>query len=155
MIIPEKISKLLKHRHFLSIATADKKCEPHAAPKILFKIEKDSFYLADHAIARTVANIKSNPRASLSFMDIENLEGYRLSGSVELVETGPVFDKMVKELEKKLIQISADRVIEGMKTGKRHEHFELEISSKVIFIIVKIEEIVRIGSQGDLFNETL
>src|SRR5947207_2152901 len=103
MIIPEKISRLLKHRHFLSIATADKKCEPHAAPKILFKIEKDSFYLADHAIAKTIENIKINPRASLSFMDIENLEGYRLSGSAELIESGPLFDTMVKGLEKKLI----------------------------------------------------
>ena len=30
---------------------------------------------------------------------------------------------------------------------------ELEISNRVLFIKVKIEEIVRIGSQGDLFNE--
>ena len=57
------------------------------------------------------------------------------------------------EFDKKLIQISADRVIEGMKTGKRSKHFELEISNRVIFIKVKIEEIVRIGSQGDLFSE--
>ncbi len=153
MLVPEKISSLLRSRHFLSVATADKKCEPHAAPKILFKIEGEHFYLADHAIARTVDNLRVNPRASLSFMDLENLEGYRLSGKAELVEKGPVFKKMAKELDKKLIQISADRVIEGMKTGKRHAHFELEMSNKVIFIKIKIEEIVRIGSQGDLFNE--
>ncbi len=153
MIIPEKISTLLKTRYYISIATADKKCEPHAAPKILFKIEGEDFYLADHAIARTVDNLRVNPRASLSFMDIENLEGYRLSGAVELIEKGPAFEKFLKEFEKKLIQISADRVIEGMKTGKRHKHFELEIPNRVIFIKIKIEEIVRIGSQGDLFSE--
>ena len=153
MTILEKISTLLKDRHFLSIATADKKGEPHSAPKILFKIEKNFFYLADHAIAKTVENIRANPRASMSVMDIEDLEGYRLTGSVELIENGPIFEKMVKELEKKLIQISADRVIEGMKTGKRHQHFELEISSRVIFIKIKVEETVRIGSQGDLFSE--
>lgn len=153
MIIPEKIITLLKSRYYLSIATADKKSEPHAAPKILFKIEGEYFYLADHAIARTVDNLRANPRASLSFMDIENLEGYRLSGAVELVEKGPGFENLLKEFEKKLIQISADRVIEGMKTGKRHQHFELEIPNKVIFIKVKIHEIVRIGSQGDLFSE--
>jgi len=153
MLIPEKIASLLKSRHFLSIATADKQGEPHAAPKILFKIEDEYFYLADHAIARTVDNLHKNPRASLSFMDLENLEGYRLSGSVELIEKGPVFKKLLKEFEKKLISISADRVIEGMKTGKRHKHFELEITHKVIFIKIKVEEIVRIGSQGDLFDE--
>ncbi len=153
MAILEKVSSLLKHRHFLSIATADKNCEPHSVPKILFKIENGVFYLADHAIAKTVENLRVNPRACMSFMDLENLEGYRLSGAAELVESGPAFEKMMKEFDKKLIQISADRVIEGMKTGKRSQHFELEITSKVIFIKIKIEEIVRIGSQGDLFSE--
>ncbi len=153
MIIPEKITKLLKDRHFLSLATASKNAEPHAAPKILFKIEGEYFCLADHAIARTIENLRVNPRACLSFMDLENLEGYRMSGSAQLIESGPDFEKLLKELEKKLIQISADRVIEGMRTGKRHEHFELEMSKKMIFIKIKIEEIVRIGSQGDLFRE--
>ncbi len=153
MIIPDKIISLLRNRYYLSIATADKKCEPHAAPKILYKIEGEYFYLADHAIARTVDNLRVNPRASMAFMDVENLEGYRMSGSAELIESGAAFDTLLKGFEKKLIQISADRVIEGMKTGKRHKHFELEISNRVIFLKIKIEDIVRIGSQGDLFSE--
>ena len=153
MLIPEKITALLKHRNFLSVATASKKCVPHTAPKILFKIEDEYFYLADHVIAWTVNNLRVNPRASMSFMDFENLEGYRLSGSARLIEKGPAYGRLMKEFEKKLIQISADRVIEGMKTGKRSKHYELEISNRVTFIKIKIEEIVRIGSQGDLFSE--
>ena len=153
MTILEKISNLLKNRHFISIATADKTGEPHAAPKILLKIEGSSFYLVDYAIARTVENLQKNPRASMSFMDLENLEGYRATGSVEIIVKGKVFDALIKELDKKLIQLSADRVIEGMRTGKRHEHYELEIPKKVIFLKVNIEEVARIGSQGELFKE--
>ncbi len=153
MTILEKISDLLKNRHFLSIATADKNGEPHSAPKILLKIEEHNLYLVDYAIAKTVENLKINPRTSLSFMDMENLEGYRLSGSVELIQRGELFDKLMKEMEKKLIRLSADRVIEGMRTGKRHQHFELEMTTKVLFIRIKIEEVVRIGSQGELFKE--
>lgn len=152
-MILEKISQLLKKRNFLSIATADKRCEPHAAPKFLFKIEDGCVYLVDYAIAKTVDNIRANPRASMSFMDLDNLEGYRLSGPALLIEDGPEHKKILEEFDKKLIRLSADRLIEGMKSGKQYEHFELEIPNRVIVIKVKVEEVVRIGRQGELFKE--
>jgi hypothetical protein len=151
----KKISVMLKDRHFLSIATADNKGKPHSAPKFLFKIEDPYFYLVDYTIAGTVKNLRLNPWASMSFMDLENLEGYRLSGSVELIERGHVFKALLEQFNKKLIHLSADRVIEGLHTGKRLQHFELEIPDKVIFIKVKIEEVIRLGSHGELFSEML
>ena len=155
MTILEQIAPLLKQRHFLSVATADKSCEPHSVPKIFLKLEGSDAYLVDYAIAKTVDNLKINPRASMSLMDLENLEGYRLSGKTELIQSGENFEKLRKELDKKLLKLSADRVIEGMRSGKRHQHFELEIPEKVIFIKVKIDEAVRIGTQGELFKEKL
>lgn len=152
-MILEKITALLRKRNFLSIATADTRCEPHAAPKFLFKIEDGYVFLVDYAIAKTVDNLRVNPRASMSFMDLDSLEGYRLSGPAALVEEGPEHEKILAEFDKKLIRLSADRLIEGMKSGKPHEHFELEIPNKVIVIKVKLEEIVRIGRQGELFKE--
>ncbi len=151
----KKISVILKDRHFLSIATVDNKGKPHSAPKFLFKIEDPYFYLVDYTIAKTVGNLRFNPWASMSFMDLKNLEGYRLSGSVELIITGQVFQMLLEQFNKKLIHFSADRLIEGLQTGKRSEHFELEIPEKVIFIKVKIEEVVRLGSHGELFAEML
>ncbi len=152
-MILEHIASLLRHRSFLSVATADKSGEPHAAPKFFFKIEHGSVYLIDHAIARTVENLRANPRASMSFMDLENLEGYRMTGAVTLIEQGEEYEKILKAFEKKLITLSATRLIEGMKSGKHSEHFELEMPNKVIVIKVKIEEAVRIGRQGELFKE--
>jgi nitroimidazol reductase NimA-like FMN-containing flavoprotein (pyridoxamine 5'-phosphate oxidase superfamily) len=153
-MILEKIKALLKKRNFLSIATADKQGEPHAAPKFFFKIDDaGSLYLIDYAIAKTVDNLRINPRASMSFMDLDSLEGYRMSGPATLVEEGAEYEKILQEFDKKLIRLSADRLIEGMKSGKPNEHFELEIPSKVIIIKVKLEEIVRISRQGELFKE--
>lgn len=155
MTLLEKISVLLKNRNFVSVATADRHCEPHAVPKILLKIDGKNFYLADYAIAKTVENLRVNPRACASFMDLEDLEGYRVSGDTEIIEKGETFEKLRKELDKKLIKLSADRMIEGLRTGKRHQHFELEIPEKVIFIRLKVKEAVRVGSQGELFKEKL
>ena len=152
-MILEKIKTLLRKRSFISIATADPQGEPHAVPKFLLKIEGGFVYLVDYAIAKTVDNIRRNPRACLSLMDLDDLEGYRLSGSVSLIEEGAEYENLLKEFEKRLIQMSATRLIEGMKSGKANEHFELEIPNKVIVIRVRIEEAVKVGRQGQLFSE--
>jgi hypothetical protein len=153
-VILEQAKAILKKRSFVSVATCDKSCEPHAAPKFVYKIEGDTVLLIDHTIAKTVDNLRLNPRVSISFMDLENLEGYRVAGPAELIEKGPEFDEILKGFEKKLLKLSADRLIEGMKSGKVSEHFELEIPTKMIAIKIKVKEAVRIGRQGELFRET-
>ena len=137
----------------MSVATADKTGKPNAAPKFLLKFERPYLYLIDYSFATTTGNLKVNPRASLSFMDLDNLEGYRLYGSVELIESGPEFKRIAQEVEKKALQLSATRVIEGSRTGKKYEHFELEMPDKFVVIKVKIEESTKIGPRGDLYRE--
>ena len=153
-MIKERVLELLRQREFVSVGTADKKGVPNAAPKLLLKIDADFAYLIDYTMARTVENLKKNPIASLSFMDLDNLVGYRLGGSVQLVEKGKEFNKILEELSNKLIALSAKRVIEASRTGKKNQHYELEISKKFVVLKIKIEEIVKIGSQGDLWRET-
>lgn len=150
----EGLSRLLRKREFVSFATADKKGQPNAAPKLLLKFEKPFVYLIDYTVARTVDNLRINPKAALSLMDLENLEGYRMSGHAEIIERGEAFKRFAKELEKKLIQLSADRVIEGSRTGKKFSHYELEIPDKFVVIKFKIEEVVKIGTRGDMYRES-
>ena len=145
--------ELLKGREFVSVGTADKKGKPNAAPKFLLKFEKPHIYLIDYSFATTTANLRSNPQASLSFMDLDNLEGYRLYGSVELVERGEEFERIAGEVERKNIQLSAERVIEGSRTGKRYEHYALERPNKFVVIKFKIEETTKIGARGDFYRE--
>lgn len=152
-MIREKALDVLRKKEFVSIGTADKKGCPNAAPKLLLKIEKDYVYLIDYTMARTAENLKENPRASLSFMDIDNLVGYRVDGHVHLVSKGDEYDEILKELEKKLIKLSASRVIEASRTGKKNEHYELEIPDKFLVLKIEIKQVVKIGSQGDLWKE--
>ncbi len=145
--------ELLKGKEFLSLATADKTGKPNAAPKFLLKFEKPHVYLVDYSFATTTANLKVNPQACLSFMDIDNLEGYRVYGSVELIEQGKEFKRLAQEVERRNIQLSADRVIEASRTGKKYSHFALERPDKFIVIKFKIEESTKIGTRGDFYRE--
>lgn len=147
------LKEIFKKRKFLTVATSDKDCEPNAVPKFFVKFEDPYVYLIDSSFAKTIHNLQINPRASLSFMDYDNLEAYRMNGQVELITKGPEYKQIAKEVERKTIQLSAERVIEGVRAGKRHEHFELEIPNKFIVIKVKVEEIVKIAARGDFFRE--
>src|SRR5437868_493718 len=92
---------LLERVRFLTVATVDEKGQPDATPKIFLKYEAPYIYLIDYSFATTNRNLKTSPKASLSFMDEENVDGYRLRGAIELISRGDEFDRIAKDVEKK------------------------------------------------------
>jgi uncharacterized pyridoxamine 5'-phosphate oxidase family protein len=154
-MLAKTISDFLKTREFVSIATCDLNGRPNAAPKFILKIESNFIYLVDYAFGRSYENIKINPRVSLSFADTENLKGYQVNGSVELVEKGQAHEKIALELTQRVISLSTDRIIKGVSTGKRHENFEVAIPKKFAIFKVKIEGVVELLYHGGLNREEL
>jgi predicted pyridoxine 5'-phosphate oxidase superfamily flavin-nucleotide-binding protein len=152
--ITDKIIELLGKRKFVSVATATPDGHPNTAPKFFFRAKGDFIYLIDYVLGKTVTNLKENPRVSVSFMDTDNLEAYRLNGAAELIEKGRVFEKVLKEWDKKLVKMAADRVIDAVRTGKKRGHYELEMAERFIVLKIKIESIIKIGRRGDIWKET-
>ncbi len=154
-MLNKKIEEFLKKREFISVATCNLKGRPNAAPKFLLKIEDNFIYLIDYSFSRTWENLKINPRASLSFMDTDNLTGYQINGSVQIIDKGPLYDKILYELREKVINLSVERVIEGVCREKTHASFEVAIPEDFVIFKVKIEEVVEIGPRGDLKRQNL
>jgi len=154
-MLTKKISGFLKNREFISVATCDLNGRPNAAPKFLLKIEDNLIYLIDYNLSRTWENLKINPRASLSFTNIDNLTGYQINGSVQIIDKGQEYNKILHELREKEINLSVKRIIEGVYREKTHESFEVAMPDHFIVFKVKIEEVVEIGPAGDLKREKL
>lgn len=152
-MLTEKISKFLAKRSFISVGTCDFKGRPNAAPKFLLKIDGDYIYIVDYTFGRTYENLKINPKVSLAFMDNDSLSGYQVNGSVEVIQSGKLYDGMMAERKEKEIALTTERVIEGVRKGKSHESFEVGISEKCVIFKVKISEIVEITPQGLLKRE--
>ncbi|MFA6349677.1 MAG: pyridoxamine 5'-phosphate oxidase family protein [Candidatus Omnitrophota bacterium] len=146
---------LLKKREFLYVATCDRELRPNLAPKFLLKIENNVIYLVDHVIGRTYRNIKENPRICVSFLDFESLVGYQFNGAVETIESGHEHEKLLKEFEKKEIDFSVQRIIDGIEKGRKHEAFEAGISGKAVIFKAVIDEMVEIGPQGSLKKQNV
>jgi predicted pyridoxine 5'-phosphate oxidase superfamily flavin-nucleotide-binding protein len=154
-MITKAIETLLKKREFMSVATADPSGRPNCAPKFLFKTEGDFIYLVDYSMGRTARNAKANPRASLAVMDIDNLLGYQLNGSLTVIEKGhEAYERTLAEVRKREIQLSAERVIHGVRTGKRYEHFEVELPEDCLVLKIHVDEVVPIGLSKDFLKES-
>ena len=147
-MIDARLNELFKNRGFISMATCDLECRPNAAPKFLLKVEHGFIYLIDYIVGKTRENLLVNPRASLSFIDTDTLVGYQINTAAEIIEKGPEYNKIVKELLQRQIDLSTRRIIEGVTKGKSHEGFEVGISDKFVVLKLKIEEIVELGTSG-------
>jgi len=151
----DKIKRILTKREFISVATSDFSGRPNAAPKFFLKLEHGFVYLVDYTIGRTWENLKSNPRVSLSLMDTDSLYGYQINGSVEIIDKGEEYHKIMNELLQKEIDLSVKRITEAVVSGKVHESFEVAIPKRIIVFKVKIEEVAEIGPRGELKREKL
>lgn len=151
-----KVATLLEKRHFLSVATASPDGEPNVAPKFFFRAKGVFLYLVDYVVGKTIVNLKENSRVSVSFMDLETLEAYRLNGKAKLIdENQKAFKAILKEWDKKLIEMTTARILEGLRSGKRHHHYELEMGERFMVIKIKIENVIKIGRRGDIWKEAV
>lgn len=150
----ERALKIIKAREFIAVATANKGGKPNCAPKLLLKIDGGITYFIDYSIGKTLENLKVNPEVSLSVVDVNSLFGYRLNGKAEIIEKGKIYDECLKELQKKEIKLSVERIVKGVQDGESHKDFELENLERFVVYKVKIEEGCEITPRGVIERES-
>ncbi|MFO7558954.1 MAG: pyridoxamine 5'-phosphate oxidase family protein [Desulfobacterales bacterium] len=80
----------------LATATADG--TPNAVPVGSKKIiDDETILISNQFLNKTLANLKSNPRAAVSFW--EGVEGYQLKGTVTIETTGERFQETAEWIE--------------------------------------------------------
>ena len=116
---------------------------------MVLDIDQAYIYLVDYSVGKTLENLKINPRVSIFFSDPEELKGYKINGTVEILDGKRINKKMMEKIEDRKVFLSVERVIRGIRQNKRHKHFELGIPQEFVVYKVKVEEITEIGPQGD------
>jgi len=152
-MITEEIRDLLRLKEFVFVATYSPDGVPNSAPKFLVKSEGNFIYLADFVIGQTWENLKLNPKASLSFMDIKELTGYQINGSVELLNSGKEYDKTIQELEKKEVSFTSKHIIEELREQATYNEYEVTFPKRVVIFKIKVEGVTKIGPKGNLAKE--
>jgi len=141
---------LLGTHEFVSVATCDLNGRPNAAPKFFLKTDNKFIYLVDYIIGRTYQNIKLNPNISVSFVDHKTLTGYQINGSVQIIDTGELYEKLCEEMRARAIRLTTQHIIEHIRGKEKYDDFEVSLSDRFVIFKVKMEEVVKIGPRGDL-----
>lgn len=125
----EKMIELFEKVAFAILATASPDGIPNAVPIGAKKIiDKETILLSDQFFNKTLANMKANPRVSLTFWEAH--EGYQIKGAVSIETTGSRYEE------------TAEWIAEmGKKMG-----FSLKSKGAVI---LSVEEIYSIGAGPD------
>lgn len=154
--VPKEIVSLLKKTEFVTVATSSLKGRPNAAPKLFLEVDGNDVILVDYVVYRIYRDLVKNPRAVISIVDKSSLMGYQLFGRVKLIKKkSKEYKPLLKKLEKKLMDLSVDRVIEGVRTGVHSEDYEMSMSEDVVFFKVKIKEISFIQPSGKMERDKL
>lgn len=153
-MLTEIINESLKNREFITVATCDLQARPNSVPKLLLKVEGDFIYLVDYTIGRTYDNLKVNPRACLSFVNTDTLKCYQINGDVEIISQGKLYGEIAGQVSQKQINLSIERVLMGVSSGKSHQNFELLVASKKFVVFkIKMEEVVQVDYGGAVIRE--
>ncbi len=148
--ILKNLLTFLSKGKFVNVATCSLERMPNVAPKLVAKVEKNIIYLVDYVMGRSYSNLKENPRVSLSFIDNRRLTGYQLNGSVDILEKGEEFQKLAEEFQEIKTNLTVERILLNMRTGKKEEPIEFFLPEKFLILKVKVIEVVEIASSGGL-----
>ncbi len=142
-MLPENFSDILKNEKyiFVTVSTSDLEGNPNAAYKLLVKIEDNYLYLFDYPVWKTWKNLKQNPKISISLLKEEQLNCYKINGTVEIIEEGPLRESLREEIEQKETDITVKHLVESIHDNKEYKLFEDQLSENFILYKVKVEEL--------------
>ena len=98
--VPKEVQEFLSGK-MAWVATAAPDGMPNTTPKGSVKIIDDEHLVfADLFSRKTRENLKANPKVAVTVIDAETHKGYQIKGSAEMLESGPLFEKMAEQMKK-------------------------------------------------------
>ena len=83
------------------VATADRSGMPNVTPKGTIQVlDEHTIIFADLFSLKTRANLQGNPHVAVTLVDHERFIGYQFKGKADLIQSGPLFEKVKADLKK-------------------------------------------------------
>jgi predicted pyridoxine 5'-phosphate oxidase superfamily flavin-nucleotide-binding protein len=97
--IPEHVQEFFEGK-LAWVATTSSNGIPNATPKGSVRIVDDEHLIfADLYSVKTRENLLENPQVAITVVDTETVEGYQVKGNAELIDSGPLFERMAEGLK--------------------------------------------------------
>ncbi|AOY57234.1 pyridoxamine 5'-phosphate oxidase family protein [Desulfococcus multivorans] len=83
------------------VATVNPDGMPNVTPKGTVQVlDEHTIIFADLFSVKTRDNLRNNPNIAVTVVDLNKFTGYQFKGKAELIDTGPLYDKVKEDLKK-------------------------------------------------------
>lgn len=90
----EKVRNLFESQRTVAMATASADGKPNVVPIGAKKVlDDETILISDQYFNKTLANLRENPRVSLSFWDPATGESYQVKGDITIETAGEIFEQ--------------------------------------------------------------
>ena len=94
--MPEELLKMIKEKHIAALATVGPDGKPNVSPKGFTYVDEETLAYVDIYSARTLDNIRANPRVAVAIWDNRSVSGFQVKGTASLHGPGdPVYEEIV------------------------------------------------------------
>ena len=145
MRIRQEIVDFFEKQDTVIVSTIDPLGRIHCSIKGIIGIRHSAkLLLIDLYCYHTFANLKKNPKISITAVDERLFKGYTLQGHAEIIPRDKMHEKTFQEWETRVVRRISKRVIESVKLGlksKSHHEAQLPVHPKYL-ISVTIKNVV-------------
>lgn len=144
--LPEDVVQFLHNQGFVIVSTIDNDGGTHNACKGIVDIKRSGrVYLLDLYHGNTYANIKRNPRITITAVDEHKFRGYSLKGKALTMHEEGLDTHFIKAWEDRITSRLTQRVLKNLRDEKGHtKHPEVLLPSPKYMIAMEVEEIVNL-----------
>jgi predicted pyridoxine 5'-phosphate oxidase superfamily flavin-nucleotide-binding protein len=97
-ILTDDMKRVVREQRLGFVATVCPDGTPNLSPKgTTAVLDDDHLMFVDIRSPGTVDNLRSNPSIEINVVDQVCRKGYRFKGTAQVLESGPVFDRVVAE----------------------------------------------------------
>lgn len=142
--LTDEVIQFLHNQGCVIVSTIDRFGMPHNACKGVVEIKHDGeIYLLDLYKGRTYANLKGNPKISITAVDEHSFKGYCLKGKARLIPKEELKGQIIRAWEDKLTSRITRRVLKNIHEEKGHPHHpEVLLPKPEYLILMRVERIV-------------
>jgi len=140
----DEIIDFFQRQGFTVVSTLDTKGGIHNSCKGIVKIDKSGkIYLLDLYSARTLDNLKKNPRISLTAVDEHSFSGYCLKGKGKIIKAEQLDPSITKAWEEKITSRISRRIIRNLRGEQGHpRHPEASLPKPQYMILMEVNEVI-------------
>ena len=94
--MPEELLRMIKEKHIAALATVGPDGIPNVSPKGFTYLDEETLAYVDIYSARTLDNIRANPRVAVAIWDNRTVSGFQVKGLARIHGPGdPIYEEVV------------------------------------------------------------